>query len=132
MRKGIPTAGYVCNGRFGSEGGHYMNDAPKGRSGSLCRDLHSDPLRNFDGHDIEVGLLGKNGHPLVETRRQGRRPFQSFGRRYCHCCKALGSDRNLPKPGVIWRKDVVRVRRADGYAKTPTIGRGKAKFLKGV
>jgi hypothetical protein len=31
MRKGIPTAGYVCNGRFGSEGGHYMNDAPKGR-----------------------------------------------------------------------------------------------------
>jgi len=26
-----------------------------------------DPLRNFDGHDIEVGLLGKNGHPLVET-----------------------------------------------------------------
>jgi hypothetical protein len=35
MRKGIPTAGYVCNGRFGSEGGHYMNDAPKGRSGSL-------------------------------------------------------------------------------------------------
>ena len=35
MRKGIPTAGYVCIGRFDSEGGHYMNDAPKGRSGTV-------------------------------------------------------------------------------------------------
>jgi hypothetical protein len=34
MWTGIPTTGYVCNGRFGSEGGHYMNDGPKGRSGS--------------------------------------------------------------------------------------------------
>ena len=38
MRKGISTAGYVWNGGFGSEGGHYMNDAPKGRSGSVSGD----------------------------------------------------------------------------------------------